>query len=134
MWKIPDYEYEVAKKLASADGAEYGWAAWALRLLPMFNYRRAADGSLEISASARETEFYAVWPAGGFARTGIRERGSIVERDEERSQLSGKPKMILLLNELLTRVSNTEEEYPSLAPEASLARPKVWGGVLRRAA
>jgi len=111
MWKVPDLDqYEAARKLIeSADDHEHAWKAWARHLLPAVSHRRTAGGSLEISVSFHGTEFYAVWPAGGFAKTSIRDRGSVAERDEERSGLSGQPRLHLLLNELLTRVGNSTE-------------------------
>jgi transcriptional regulator with XRE-family HTH domain len=113
MWKVPDLDqYGVARKLVeSADDPEHGWKAWARHLLPAVSHR-TADGSLEISVSFHGTEFYAAWPAGGFAKTSIRDRGSVAERDEERSGLSGQPKTIFLLNELLTSVGNSTDLDP----------------------
>jgi transcriptional regulator with XRE-family HTH domain len=130
MWKVPGLDqYEVARKLVeSADDSEDSWEAWARRLLPVVSHRRAADGSLEISTNFQGTEFYAVWPAGGFARTGIRDRGLTAEREEERSQLSGQPRMILLLNELLTRVGNSLEASPD---EQQIAHALVFQKLVR---
>ena len=111
IWKVPDLDrYEVARKLIdSARAPHHGWSPWALQLLPMVKHDQSEDGSLEISVSFNGTEFYAAWPAGGSARTSIRDTGSTLERHSEALQLSGPPRKLLLLNELLTRLGNSAE-------------------------
>ncbi|HVN04732.1 MAG TPA: helix-turn-helix domain-containing protein [Bryobacteraceae bacterium] len=102
IWKIPGLDqYEVARRLVES---ARDWAPWAR---PMVERHRAADGSLDICVRFGGTEYRGDWNPGGLATTSIRRSGSD-QVDEQRSGLSGQPRMNLLVNELLTRAGNEQ--------------------------
>ena len=111
VWQVPDLDkYEVCRMLVeSANHPHAGWPEWARQILPIVSYRHPSGEALEISVRFQGSEFYAVWPVGQRPTTGFRKEGSSQERSVQQSALSGSPQRILLLNELLTRIGDSEE-------------------------
>jgi transcriptional regulator with XRE-family HTH domain len=114
-WKVPDLDrVEVARKLLDSAYASDGWSAWARQLLPLLNETTSIDGSIDLSMTFSGFEYFAYWSPSGPARTGIREINSDVLQHTEDWAFEAKPTRRLLINALLTQLSDRRDSLPEL--------------------
>ena len=107
VWKVPGLEHVNAAStlLTAADG----WSTWARSVLPIAHTIPAVDGSLEVCVRLESDVYFASW-RGGEIVEGIRSAEDGSERHVEKWARSSKPSPRLLMNSLMTRLGNVENE------------------------